>query len=121
MLTQREQEEIRHGIENSASYSDDDSPTADALRAWGKVAVRDAPRLLAALQNAEEEIARLKVLVGKLYKIVNLASLTKCDHKCFTKETQGHLLALLEEARAVVEQRKISPTSIVTSFVAFAS
>jgi hypothetical protein len=64
---------------------------------------------------------RLKVLVGKLYKIVNLASLTKCDHKCFTKETQGHLLALLEEARAVVEQRKISPTSIVTSFVAFAS
>ncbi len=108
MLTQREQEEIRHGIENSASYSDDDSPTADALRAWGKVAVRDAPRLLAALQNAEEEIARLKVLVGKLYKIVNLASLTKCDHKCFTKKTQSHLLALLEDARAVVEHGKAS-------------
>ncbi len=106
MLTQQEREQIRHGIENAASYSDDDSETADALRARGKVAVRDAPRLLAALQNAEEEIARLKVLVGKLYKIVNLASLTKCDHKCFTKETQVHLLALLQEACAVVEQRK---------------
>ncbi len=58
--------------------------------------------LLAALENAEEEIARLKVLVGKLHKIVNLASFTKCDHKCFTKKTQSHLLALLEEARAVV-------------------
>ncbi len=106
MLTQQEREEIRHGIENAARYSDDDSPTADALRAWGKVAIRDAPRLLAALENAEEEIARLKVLVGKLYKIVNLSSLTKCDHKCFTKETQVHLLALLQEACAVVEQRK---------------
>ena len=102
MLPQQEREKIRHGIEKAASYSDDDSPTADALRAWGKVAVRDAPRLLAALENAEEEIARSRVLVGKLYRIVNLASLTKCDHKCFTKKTQSHLPALLEEARAVV-------------------
>ncbi len=108
MLTQQEREQIRHGIEHAASYSDNDSETADAVRAWGKVAVRDAPRLLAALENAEEEIVQLKVLVGKLYKIVNLASLTKCDHKCFTKETQSHLLALLEESRAVVEQRKVS-------------
>ncbi len=107
MLTKQEREQIRHGIENAASYSDDDSETADALRAWGKVAVRDAPRLLGALENAEDEIVRLKVLVGKLYKIVNLASLTKCDHKCFTKETQGHLLDLLDGARAVVEQRKV--------------
>ncbi len=52
MLTQQEREEIRHGIENAARYSDGDGPTADALRAWGKVAVRDAPRLLAALENA---------------------------------------------------------------------
>ncbi len=103
MLTQQEREEIRHGIENAASYSDGDGPTADALRAWGKVAVRDAPRLLAALENVEEEIARLKVLVGKLYRIVDLASHTKCDHKCFTKKTQRHLLPLLEEAHAVVE------------------
>ncbi len=108
MLTKQEREQIRHGIEKAASYSDDDSETADALRAWGKVAVRDAPRLLGALENAEDEIVRLKVLVGKLYKIVNLASLTKCDHKCFTKKTQRHLLALLEESRAVVEQRKVS-------------
>ena len=108
MLTQQEREQIRHGIENSVKYSDDDSPTADALRAWGKVAVRDAPRLLTALENAEEDIEHLRALVGKLYKIVNLASLTKCDHKCFTKETQGHLLALLQESRAVVERGKAS-------------
>ena len=103
MLTQQEREEIRHGIENAARYSDGDSPTADALRAWGKVAVRDAPSLLAALENAEERIARLKILVGKLYGIVDLVSLTKCDHKCITRKTGRHLLALLEEARAVVE------------------
>ncbi|MEE9595613.1 MAG: hypothetical protein V3V96_02440 [Acidiferrobacterales bacterium] len=42
MLTQQEREEIRHGIENAASYSDDDSPTADALRAWGKVVITSA-------------------------------------------------------------------------------
>ena len=106
MLTQQEREEIRYGIENAARYSDGDSPTADALRAWGKVAVRDVPRLLAAPENAEEEIVRLKVLVGKLYRIVDVASLTKCDHKCFTRKTQCHLLALLEEARAVVEHGK---------------
>ncbi len=108
MLTQQEREQIRHGIEKAASYSDDDSETADALRAWGKVAVRDAPRLFAALKNAEEDIEHLRALVGKLYKIVNLALLTNCDHKCFTKETQGHLLALLDEARAVVEPGKAS-------------
>ena len=102
MLPQQEREEIRHGIENSASYSDDDSPTADVLRAWGKVTLRDAPRLLAALENAEEEIARSRILVGKLYRIVNLASRAKCDHNCFTMKTQSHLPALLEEARAVV-------------------
>ncbi len=108
MLTKQEREQIRHGIEKAARYSDDDSETADALRAWSKVAVRDAPRLLAALENAEEDIEHLRALVGKLYKIANLASLTKCDHKCFTKKTQRHLLALLEESRAVVEQRKVS-------------
>ncbi len=106
MLSQQEREEIRHGIENAARYGDGDGPTADALRTWGKVAVRDAPRLLAALENAEEGIARLKDLVGKLYGIVDLVSLTKCDHKCLTKKTGHHLLALLEEARAVVEHGK---------------
>ena len=108
MLTQQEREEIRHGIENAARYSDGDSPTADALRAWGKVAVRDAPRLLAALEDAEKEIVRLKALVGKLYSIVNLESLTKCYRKCMTKKTQRHLLALLEEAGAVVENSNAS-------------
>ncbi len=108
MLTQQEREQIRHGIENAATYGDGDGPTADALRAWGKVAVRDAPRLLAALENAEEDIEHLRALVGKLYKIVNLASLTKCDHKCLTKETQSHLLALLQESGAVVEHGKAS-------------
>ena len=108
MLTQQEREEIRHGIENAARYSDDDSPTVDALRVWGKAAVRDASLLLAALENAEEEIARLKILVGELHRIVDVASLTKCDHKCMTKKTKRHLIALLEETRAVVEHGNAS-------------
>ncbi len=108
MLTRQQREEIRQAIQDAARYSEGDSSIGEVLRASGEVAFRDAPRLLAALENAEEEIVRLKVLVGKLYKIVNLASLTKCDHKCFTKETQGHLLALLQESRAVVEHGKAS-------------
>ncbi len=108
MLTQQEREEITHRTENAVRYIDGDSPTADALRAWGKVADRDAPRLLAALENAVEESLRIKTLVGKLYGIVDLVSLTKCDHKCLTKKTQRHLLPLLEEARAVVEHGNAS-------------
>ncbi len=108
MLTQQEREEIRHGIENAARYTDGDDPTADALRAWGKVAVRDAPRLLAALEDAEKEIVWLNALVSKLYGIVDSVSVTRCDHKCLTKKTGRHLLPLLEEARAVVEHGKAS-------------
>ena len=106
MLTQQEREQIRHGIEKAASYSDDDSETKDALRAWGKVAVRDAPRLLAALEDAEKEIVWLNALVSKLYGIVDSVSVTRCDHKCLTKKTGRHFLPLLEEARAVVEHGK---------------
>ena len=106
MLTQQEREEIRHGIENAARYGDGDGPTADALRAWGKVAVRDAPRLLAALEDAEKEIVWLNALVSKLYGLVDSVSVTRCEHKCLTKKTGRHFLPLLEEARAVVEHGK---------------
>ena len=56
MLTKREREEISQGIERAAELSDGDGPTADVLRAWSKVAFRHAPRLLCALDKAEEEI-----------------------------------------------------------------
>ncbi len=108
MLTQQEREEIRQGIKRAAQLSDRDSAPAYVFAAGSKFSLHDVSRLLDDLDRTEQEVERLKVLVGKLYKIVNLASLTKCDHKCFTKETQSHLLALLEEARAVVEQRKVS-------------
>ena len=106
MLTKHDREELRTYIVKAASY--EDSAPAYVFGSGSRFSLHDASRLLDDLDKTEQEIERLKVLVGKLYKIVNLASLTNCDHKCFTKETQGHLLALLQEARAVVEQRKVS-------------
>jgi len=107
MLTQQEREEIKMSIAvNTAQYGD--GAPANVFSSGSKFSLHDVSRLLDDLDKTEQEVERLKVLVGKLYKIVNLASLTKCDHKCFTKKTQRHLLALLEESRAVVEQRKVS-------------
>ena len=106
MLAKHERKELRTYIVNAASY--EDSAPAYVFGAGSRFSLHDVSRLLDDLDKTEEEVERLKVLAGKLYKIVNLASLTKCDHKCFTKETQGHLLTLLQEARAVVEQRMVS-------------
>ena len=106
MLTKHEREELRTYIVKAACY--EDGAPEYVFGAGSRFSLHDVSRLLDDLDKAEQEIERLTVLVGKLYKIVNSASLTKCDHKCFTKKTQRHLLALLEEARAVVEQRKVS-------------
>ena len=106
MITKHEREELRTYIVKAASY--EDSAPAYVFGAGSRFSLHDVSRLLDDLDETEQEIERLKVLVGKLYKIVNLASLTNCDHKCFTKKTQRHLLALLEESRAVAERGKVS-------------
>lgn len=104
MLTARERHEIRKCIEKAEHLRTEGQTTAEVCSLWGDVAQRDVPRLLKALDEAEAEIDQLSALVNKLYKIVNLATLTECDHRCLTKETQGQIFALLNEARAVIER-----------------
>lgn len=105
MITRQQREEIRRCITDAAE-SVGSVPTC-VFGGGRKFSLHDVPRLLDDLDKAEEENERLRVLVGKLHKVVNLASLTNCDHKCFTKETKNHLLTLLEESRTVVEHGKV--------------
>jgi hypothetical protein len=103
MLTRQERGEIRHRIERAARSTSKHKTSAEVLGTLGDVASRDAPRLLDALDKTDDEIDQLRRLVGKLFKIVNLASLTECDHRCLTKETQGELFHLIAEAKTVLE------------------
>lgn len=105
MLTRQEREEIRKCIGKAERYTTGHSKSRDVLGTLDQIALVDTPRLLDALDKVEQEIEGLRVLVRKLHKIVNLAALTNCDHKCFTKETQSQLFALLEQAQAVVEHK----------------
>ncbi|MFQ5755302.1 MAG: hypothetical protein ACE5H7_04315 [Acidiferrobacterales bacterium] len=103
MLTRQERKEIRRRIEKAAQAAHEAKTSTGVFGAWGNVALRDAPCLLDALDKADDEIDHLRRLVGKLFKIVNLASLTECDHRCLTKETQGELFHLIAEAKTVLE------------------
>jgi hypothetical protein len=106
MLTKEERDAIRESINQAIDSCKDCETSTEVFGVWGDVALRDAPRLLDALDVAEQEIERLREIVARLYKVVNLASLTECDHKCLTKETQNQLFTLLTEARAVMGQLK---------------
>jgi hypothetical protein len=61
----------------------------------------------------EAENAHLRTLIRKLYKVVNLATLTKCDHQCFTAETKNNLFSLLAEAHAATAPRKDAAAKVV--------
>ena len=106
MLTRQERGEIRHRIERAARSISKHKTGTEVFGAWRDVALREAPRLLDALDKADDEIDHLRRLVGKLFKIVNLASLTQCDHRCLTKEAQGELFHLIAEAKTVVEHEQ---------------
>ena len=103
MLTRQERAAISHRVERAARSTSKHKTSAELFGAWRDVALRDTPRLLDALDKADDEIHHLRRLVGKLFKIVNLASLTECDHRCLTKETQGELFHLIAEAKTVLE------------------
>jgi hypothetical protein len=103
MLTRQERKEIRHRIERAAQSAHEAKTSTEVFGAWGDVALRDAPRLLDALDKADDEIDHLRTLVGKLFKIVNLASRTECDHRCLTRETQGELFHLIAKTKTVLE------------------
>jgi hypothetical protein len=106
MLSKKERDTIRDTINQAIDSCRDCQTSTEVFGVWGDVALRDAPRLLDALDNADQEIVRLREIIARLYKVVNLASLTECDHKCLTKETQHQLFALLSEARAAMGQLK---------------
>ncbi len=106
MLSKKERDAIRESIKQAVDSCRDCQTSTEVFGVWGDVALRDAPRLLDALDKAEQELERLREVIARLYKVVNLASLTECDHKCLTKETQHQLFALLNEARAVMGQLK---------------
>lgn len=106
MLTKEEREAIRKSIKQAVDSCEDYQTSTEVFGVWGDVALRDAPRLLEALDKAEQELERLREVIARLYKVVNLASLTECDHRCLTKETQHQLFSLLSDARAVMEQLK---------------
>lgn len=106
MLSKKERDAIRESVKQAVDSCRDCETTTEVFGVWGDVALRDAPRLLDALDQADGEIERLREIVARLYKVVNLASLTECDHKCLTKETQHQLFTLLSEARAVMGQSK---------------
>ena len=106
MLTKKERDTIKQSINQAVDSCKDCQTSTEVFGVWGDIALRDAPRLLDALDEADQEIERLREVIARLYKVVNLASLTECDHKCLTKETQYQLFALLSEARAVMSQSK---------------
>ena len=102
MLSKEERDAIRKTIAEALSSCQNYQSSTEVFGVWGDVALRDAPRLLDTLDDAEREIEHLREVIARLYKVVNLASLTECDHKCLTKETQHQLFALLTEARAAM-------------------
>jgi hypothetical protein len=106
VLSKDERDAIRKTIAQALGSCQDYQSSTEVFGVWGDLALRDAPRLLEALDKAEQEMERLREIIARLYKVVNLASLTECDHKCLTKETQHQLFALLTEARAVMGQLK---------------
>lgn len=103
MLSRQERERIRQCIEQAASADHAYDTSTEVFGVWGDVALRDAPRLLGALDEAADEIERLRGLIVRLHKVVNLVSLNECDHCCLNRETQNELLTLLRETHALMK------------------
>lgn len=98
MLTKHDREKIRASLEEMTKHGNGNGSPAMAQR---RLTPHQIWQLLDAVDDAEAEIEHLRMLIRKLYKIVNLATLSKCDHKCFTTRTRNNLFALLAEAHAV--------------------
>ena len=108
MLSKQEREQIRQNIEQATSSYQSYDTSAEVFGAWGDIALRDAPRLLNALNEAADEIERLRELMARLHKVVNLVSLNECNHCCLNRQTQNELLTLLTQTRAVIKPQSES-------------
>lgn len=103
MLSKQERERIRQCIEQAANSGHAHDTSTEVFGVWGDVALRDAPRLLSALDEAADEIERLRALIARLHKVVNLVSLNECDHCCLNRDTQNDLLTLLAETAVLMK------------------
>lgn len=109
MLNKQDRKEIRMRIANAANLGD--SAPANVFGAGSKLTLDHVCQLLDAVDRSDEETKRLKMLVQKLYKIVNLGTMIECDHRCLTKESRSQLLGLLNEAEAVLKIKKRRPST----------
>lgn len=105
MLSKQERERIRQCIEQAASSDHAYDTSTEVFGVWGDVALRDAPRLLSALDEAADEIERLRALIARLHKVVNLVSLNECNHCCLNRETKNELLTLLTETHVLMKAK----------------
>lgn len=117
MLTKHEREKIRASLVEMTRHigntrSPDQVPTGQK-----RLTPHQIWQLLNALDYAETENARLRTLIRRLYKTVNLASLTKCDHQCFTPEIKANLFSLLAEAHAATAPRHGSPVEVAEAML----
>jgi hypothetical protein len=106
MLRKHEREKIRASLVEMARQGDSDRRPVAVPGGQKRLTPHQIWRLLNAVDNVEAENAHLRTLIRKLYKIVNLATITKCDHQCFTAETKTNLFSLLAEAHAATAPRK---------------
>lgn len=103
MLSRHEREKIRASLVEMTRHVDSTrSPAPDGHK---RLTPHQIWQLLNAVDHAEADNARLRTLIRKLYKIVNSAALTKCDHQCFTAETKSNLFAALAEAHAAAPRK----------------
>jgi len=109
MLTRQERGEIRASLVEMTRHGDSNRSPVVVPGGQKRLTSHQIWQLLNAVDNAEAENARLRTLIRKLYKIVNQASITKCDHQCFTMETKNNLFSLLAEAHAATAPRKNTP------------
>ncbi len=113
MLTKHEQERIRASLVEITRYGDGNRSPVVVPVGQKRLTPHQIWQLLNAVDHAGAENARLRALIRKLYKILNLATLTKCDHQCFTAETKNNLFSLLAEAHAATAPRKDTPTKVL--------
>ncbi len=106
MLSKQERERIRQCIDQAASSDYAYETSTEVFGVWGDVALRDAPRLLSALDDAADEIERLRALIARLHKVVNLVSLNECHQHCLNRETKNELLTLLTETQALMKPER---------------
>jgi hypothetical protein len=113
MLTKHEREKIRASFVEMTMHANNNTSPVVILGDQKRLTPHQIWQLLNAVDETEAENARLRTLIRKLYKLVSLASLTQCDHQCFTAETKSNLFSLLAEAHAATAPRKDAPARVL--------